>query len=257
MLVGHNTLRLMTMGMEDRPPEPHELAAMIELLEEALAGGALGLSSGLFTAPGCYAEGEELVALGRVLKRRGARYFTHLRDESDSVFDSVEEAIEFAVPDRRPRPDRPRQALRHGQLGRRGAPARTAGRGAARRRRDRLRPVPLRGGQQPAAQPVPELAAGGRDRRHAGASRQRRHPRPAAPRGRRGGTQQFRPHPVLGRGAGLDLAGPAAIRGPHDRRDRGGTGTAIRSRRRSTTSPPTSARPGCWSRRSRRTTSAP
>ena len=96
MLVGHNTLRLMTMGMEDRPPEPHELAAMIDLLEEALAAGALGLSSGLFTAPGCYAEGEELVALGRVLRRRGARYFTHLRDESDSVFDSVEEAIEFA-----------------------------------------------------------------------------------------------------------------------------------------------------------------
>ena len=96
MLVGHNTLRLMTMGMEDRPPEPHELARMTELLEEALGAGALGLSSGLFTAPGSYAEGEELVALGRVLRRRGARYFTHLRDESDTVFDSVEESIEFA-----------------------------------------------------------------------------------------------------------------------------------------------------------------
>ena len=96
MLVGHNTLRLMTMGMEDRPPEPPELAEMTALLEEALAAGALGMSSGLFTAPGSYAEGEELVALGRVLKRRGARYFTHLRDESNAVFDSVEEAIEFA-----------------------------------------------------------------------------------------------------------------------------------------------------------------
>ncbi len=95
MLVGHNTLRLMTMGLDDRPPTPDELARMAALLEEALAAGALGLSSGLFTAPGCYADGEELIELGRILRRRGARYFTHLRDEADAVFESVDEAIEF------------------------------------------------------------------------------------------------------------------------------------------------------------------
>ncbi len=96
MLVGHNTLRLMSMGMDDRPPEPDELDLMVRLLEEALDGGALGLSSGLFTAPGSYAESEELVTLGRILKARGARYFTHLRDEANTVFDAVEEAIVFA-----------------------------------------------------------------------------------------------------------------------------------------------------------------
>src|SRR3982074_3625509 len=42
MLVGHNTLRLMVMGMANRPPTADELAAMIELLEQALDGGALG-----------------------------------------------------------------------------------------------------------------------------------------------------------------------------------------------------------------------
>src|SRR5271166_726136 len=47
MLVGHNTLRLMVMGMDARPPSPAELARMIELVEEALDAGALGLSSGL------------------------------------------------------------------------------------------------------------------------------------------------------------------------------------------------------------------
>ena len=36
MLVGHNTLRLMTMGLEDRAPEPHELDHMKRLLEDAL-----------------------------------------------------------------------------------------------------------------------------------------------------------------------------------------------------------------------------
>lgn len=95
MLVGHNTLRLMTMGLDDRAPEPDELARMKSLLTEALDAGAIGMSSGLFTAPGSYAEGEELVELGAILKARGARYFTHLRDESNTVFDSVAEAVEF------------------------------------------------------------------------------------------------------------------------------------------------------------------
>jgi|SRR5256712_1113248 len=48
--VGHNTLRLMTAGMESRPVTREELATMERLLEEALAAGAWGLSSGLFTA---------------------------------------------------------------------------------------------------------------------------------------------------------------------------------------------------------------
>src|SRR3954466_11777928 len=62
MLVGHNTLRLMVMGMADRAPTPAELDAMIALLEEALTAGALGLSSGLFTAPGSYAQPDEMIA---------------------------------------------------------------------------------------------------------------------------------------------------------------------------------------------------
>ena len=95
MLVGHNTLRLMAMGMEDRPPEPDELEHMRTMLLEALSAGALGMSSGLFTAPGSYAEHEEIVALGRLLHDHGARYFTHLRDEGNAVFDAVQEAIEF------------------------------------------------------------------------------------------------------------------------------------------------------------------
>jgi len=96
MLVGHNTLRLMVMGMENRPPTSAELAAMIALLEEALDAGALGLSSGLFTAPGSYARADEMIALCRVVKRCNAGYFTHIRDESDKVLEAVEEAIAIA-----------------------------------------------------------------------------------------------------------------------------------------------------------------
>src|SRR5712671_6444919 len=80
MLVGHNTLRLMVMGMEARAPD----------------AGALGLSSGLFTAPGSYAEPAEMIALCNVVRRHNAGYFTHLRDESNKVLEAVEEAIAVA-----------------------------------------------------------------------------------------------------------------------------------------------------------------
>jgi N-acyl-D-amino-acid deacylase len=96
MLVGHNTLRLMVMGMADRPPTADELARMIALLEEGLEAGALGLSSGLFTAPGSYARPDEMVALCRVVARYNGGYFTHIRDEANKVLESVAEAIDIA-----------------------------------------------------------------------------------------------------------------------------------------------------------------
>ena len=96
MLVGHNTLRLMVMGMDERAPTGAELEAMTALLEDGLKAGALGLSSGLFTAPGSYAGSDEMIALGCVLRRYRAQYFTHLRDESSRVLEAVDEAIHFA-----------------------------------------------------------------------------------------------------------------------------------------------------------------
>jgi N-acyl-D-amino-acid deacylase len=92
-LVGHNTLRLMVMGLAARAAREDELGAMAALLEEALAAGALGLSTGLFTPPGRYAPTAEIVALAHVLRRHGGGYFTHLRDESAGVFEALDEAI--------------------------------------------------------------------------------------------------------------------------------------------------------------------
>ena len=97
MLVGHNTLRLMVMGMEARAPSASELAQMGALLEAGLRAGALGMSSGLFTAPGAYAAREEIIALCHILRRHRAAYFTHLRDESDGVLESLEEAIDVGA----------------------------------------------------------------------------------------------------------------------------------------------------------------
>lgn len=95
-LVGHHTLRLMVLGMASRPAQPSELQSMVQLLEEALDAGAAGMSSGLFTAPGSFADTGEILALARVLSARNAGYFTHVRDEGTRVFEAIKEAIDVA-----------------------------------------------------------------------------------------------------------------------------------------------------------------
>lgn len=91
--VGHNTLRVMAIGMENRPARPDEIAQMERLLEEGLEAGALGLSSGLFTAPGNYASTEEMIALARVLRRHDGAYASHIRHEAGEVAAAVDEAV--------------------------------------------------------------------------------------------------------------------------------------------------------------------
>jgi N-acyl-D-aspartate/D-glutamate deacylase len=92
-LVGHGSLRIAAMGFAARPATPAELARMEGLLDEALADGAAGLSSGLYYAPGLFATTEEVVALCRVAARRGGFYATHLRNEAEGLLDSLDEAI--------------------------------------------------------------------------------------------------------------------------------------------------------------------
>jgi N-acyl-D-amino-acid deacylase len=96
MQVGHNTVRVAVMGLENRAPTAREQAAMEYFVEEALEAGAIALSSGPFTAPGAFARPQELEALVRVAAPRGTGYATHLRGEAGSVFDAVDEAIAVA-----------------------------------------------------------------------------------------------------------------------------------------------------------------
>ena len=93
MQVGHNTVRTAVMGLDDRPPTTQEQAAIVE---EALDAGAVGVSSGPFTAPGAFASPQELEFFARLAGGRGARYATHLRDEATTVFDAAQEAIAAA-----------------------------------------------------------------------------------------------------------------------------------------------------------------
>lgn len=95
-LVGHNTLRVSVMGVENRPATEDELELMKERLRSCMEAGALGLSSGLIYIPGVYSNTEELVELCKVIKPYGGIYATHMRNEARNVVDSVKESIYIA-----------------------------------------------------------------------------------------------------------------------------------------------------------------
>lgn len=96
MLVGHGTLRIDTMGFENRKPTEKEMDRMKGRLKEALAEGAFGMSVGLFYAPGIYADEKELVELASVMREYNGIYVAHMRDESDKLMEAVEETIRIA-----------------------------------------------------------------------------------------------------------------------------------------------------------------
>jgi N-acyl-D-amino-acid deacylase len=83
-------------GESDRPPTPDELRAMVGLVEEALAAGAAGVSSGLEYVPNAFASTEELVALARPAASAGLPYATHMRNEADTVEEALAEALAVA-----------------------------------------------------------------------------------------------------------------------------------------------------------------
>jgi dihydroorotase/N-acyl-D-amino-acid deacylase len=92
-LVGHGTIRASVIGAEARPVSADELAGMVAAVEAAMDAGAIGLSSGLIYAPGMHAPPEEVAALVAATARRGGLYATHMRNEADGLFASLDESI--------------------------------------------------------------------------------------------------------------------------------------------------------------------
>jgi len=92
-LVGHTTLRNNQMDTLDRAATTAEIDAMRAELREALALGALGLSSGLQYASAFAAPTEEVMALAEPLAEFGALYATHMRTEFAGILDAMEEAF--------------------------------------------------------------------------------------------------------------------------------------------------------------------
>ncbi len=94
--VGHGAVRQAVMGMSDAAPTTEQLEKMKALVQQGMDDGALGLSTGLYYAPGSYAKTEEVIELAKIAAERGGAYDTHQRDESSytiGLLGSIKEVI--------------------------------------------------------------------------------------------------------------------------------------------------------------------
>ncbi|HET8655188.1 MAG TPA: D-aminoacylase [Longimicrobiaceae bacterium] len=92
-LVGHTALRSNQMDRLGRPASAAEIEAMCAELREALAEGAVGLSTGLMYASAFAAPTEEVMALAEPLADAGALYATHMRSEFAEILEAMDEAF--------------------------------------------------------------------------------------------------------------------------------------------------------------------
>ena len=99
LFVPHGSIRRAVMNMTDRDPTAGELARMVDLTRQGMAAGAVGLSSGLYYAPGSYSKTAEVVAMAKATAPFGGVYSSHIRDEADytiGVVAAVQEVIDIA-----------------------------------------------------------------------------------------------------------------------------------------------------------------
>lgn len=91
--VGHGPLRNSILGFSPKKPDEKELLSMELLLEKAMIDGAFGLSTGLIYPPGAYSDTREIIALAKILSKYEGLYFSHIRSESETMPQALEEAI--------------------------------------------------------------------------------------------------------------------------------------------------------------------
>jgi N-acyl-D-amino-acid deacylase len=95
-LVGHGALRIAVCGPGQGTPSPAQLDQMAGILDESLAAGCAGFSTGLMYAPGSSAEAPELEHLCKVVARRGKFYATHMRSYANTLLEATREQIALA-----------------------------------------------------------------------------------------------------------------------------------------------------------------
>jgi N-acyl-D-amino-acid deacylase len=93
LLCGHSSLRASVMDDLSRAATPGEIHKMIEMLDEALDAGFVGLSTGLAYPTAMAAPTEEIIELARAAGSRGGLHTSHMRDEEDDVHEAIAETV--------------------------------------------------------------------------------------------------------------------------------------------------------------------
>jgi N-acyl-D-amino-acid deacylase len=95
-LIGAVNPRIMQLGEDDVDPTPEQLAAMQDIVRQAMEEGALGVGTSLIYVPATFAETEELVALTSTAARCGGIHMTHMRSEGAGLLEAVDETIDIS-----------------------------------------------------------------------------------------------------------------------------------------------------------------
>ncbi|HEY4262780.1 MAG TPA: D-aminoacylase [Schlesneria sp.] len=93
--VGQGNVWRCVMGDSFERPNDQQREQMRDLVRQAMADGAMGLSSMLAMPPGSLATTEDMIDLCQEVAKAGGIYSSHIRHEGANVFDAVKEAIEI------------------------------------------------------------------------------------------------------------------------------------------------------------------
>ncbi|WP_462264739.1 N-acyl-D-amino-acid deacylase family protein [Mucilaginibacter sp.] len=93
-LIGHNDVRKAVLGAAAVTPTPAQLNRMTGLVEQAMRDGAFGFSTGLIYTPGIYSKTPEVIALAKAAAKYKGLYASHMRNETDKIFEAITEAID-------------------------------------------------------------------------------------------------------------------------------------------------------------------
>lgn len=85
--------RQAVIGASSRVPTTAELVRMRAILDTAMRGGAMGMTTALIYPPSSYATTPELIEVAKAVAVYGGTYASHIRGEGPEVLDAVKEAI--------------------------------------------------------------------------------------------------------------------------------------------------------------------
>src|SRR5207244_4222960 len=95
--IGAANPREIVLGDADRAPSADEQAKMNAIVDESMRAGAIGMSTALIYPPGRFATTDELIAMSKVVAKYHGGYWTHLRSESATMMEAIDEAVRIGA----------------------------------------------------------------------------------------------------------------------------------------------------------------
>ena len=88
--------RVAVLGMSARKPNAAELDRMRAIMDTAMRGGAMGMTTALIYPPSSYSTTPELIEVAKAAAKYGGTYASHMRDEGQGVVGAIKELIEIS-----------------------------------------------------------------------------------------------------------------------------------------------------------------